>query len=113
MEKHIRAAVDRELAAKGLKPADGKPDVWASYILGAQGKRDVDVYPSGWRGWGTRRVVHKYTQGTLVLDLRDGAKNDLVWRATCVDTASDPAKIEKRIDNDVKKALDKFPPKKK
>jgi len=113
VDKHIKAAVDRQLTSKGLQESSDKPDVWVTYILGARNMREVDTVPAGWRGWGTRRVAYKVTRGTLVIDLKDGVKNELVWRATCMDTAGDPVKFEKRIDNDVKKAFEKFPPKKK
>ncbi len=113
VDKHIRAAVDSHLASKGLQLSSDKPDVWVSDILGARNMREIDTVPAGWRGWGTRRVAYPVTRGTLVIDLKDGAKNELVWRATCMDTASDPVKFERRIDNDVRKAFEKFPPKKK
>ena len=113
VEKHIQRAVIARLTAKGLTETPDHPDLFVHCFLGARNQRDVELAPAGWRGRGTRRVAYRYTQGTLVIDLRDAARRELVWRATCVDTASDPAKIEKRIDNDVAKAFDKFPPKKK
>ena len=101
------------MKAKGLTEATGRADLNAGYLLGARDKTDIDVVPAGWRGRGRRRVVHHSTQGTLVLDLRDAARNQLVWRAVCTETASDPGKIDDRIGKDVKKAFEKFPPKKK
>jgi hypothetical protein len=113
VERKIENAIKAQLSAKGLQEASGRPDVVVTYVLGATDKRDVDVVPAGWRGWGRRRVVHRYTQGTMVIDLRDPVQKELVWRATCSDTASDPSKLNERIEKDVKKAFEKYPPKKK
>jgi len=37
----------------------------------------------------------------------------LVWRAVVVEDKGDPAKIADRLDEMVKKAIEKYPPKKK
>ncbi len=113
VQKKIENALKAQLAAKGLQEAAERPDVVATYVLGAANTREVDVVPAGWYGRRRRRVVTKHTQGTLVIDLRDARRRELVWRATCTDTAGNPAKIEERIEKDVKKAFENYPPKKK
>ncbi len=70
-----------------------------------------EVYPAGWRGWGTRVVRVPYTEGTLVIDLRDPSTRSLVWRAIAREQKSDAAKIEGKLENMVKKSFDKYPPK--
>lgn len=62
---------------------------------------------------GTRVVRVPYTEGTLVIDLRDPSTRSLVWRAIAREEKSDPMKIEGKLDDMVRKALDKFPPKQK
>ena len=113
VEKRIRNLVVAQLKAKGLNETSDHPDLVATYALGARDRKEVERAPAGLRGRRIRREVHRYTQGTLILDLRDPAQKDLVWRAVCTDTARDPAKFEQHIDSDVKKAFEKFPPKKK
>ena len=115
VEKKVRNLIEAQLTAKGLREVElaGNPQLVVSYVLGAANRREVDTVPAGWRGLRTRRVVRKTTQGTLTIDLRDRARKELVWRSICTDTASDPSKFEKRLDSDVKKAFEKFPPKKK
>ena len=113
VERKIENAIKAQIAAKGMQEAPDRPDVVITYVLGAADKRDVDVVPAGWYGRRRRRVVTHYTQGTLVIDLRDAQKRELIWRATCTDTAGDPNKISEHIDKDVKKAFEKYPPKKK
>jgi hypothetical protein len=55
----------------------------------------------------------QYAEGTLVIDLRDAEKRELAWRAIAVERESNPSKIEDRLDEMVKKAVGRYPPKKK
>lgn len=54
-----------------------------------------------------------YAEGTLVIDLRDPATHALVWRAIAAEEKSDATKIEGKLNDMVKKSIDKYPPKKK
>ena len=67
---------------------------------------------AGWRGRRTKTVVTQVAQGTLVIDLRDASKRELVWRAVVNEREPNPAKLQDKLDNMVKKAAEKFPPKK-
>ena len=52
-----------------------------------------------------------YTEGTLVIDLRDTSTRSLAWRAIAREDKSDAAKIEGKLDDMVKKSFGKYPPK--
>ena len=52
-----------------------------------------------------------FTEGTLVIDLRDPATHSLVWRAIAREDKRDPSKIEGKLDDMVKKSFAKYPPK--
>jgi hypothetical protein len=52
-----------------------------------------------------------YTEGTLVLDLRDPSTRSLVWRAIVRQDKSDAFKVESKLDDMVRKAFEKYPPK--
>ena len=52
-----------------------------------------------------------FTEGTLVIDLRDPSTRSLVWRAIAREHKSDASKIEGKLDDMVKKSFDKYPPK--
>jgi Domain of unknown function (DUF4136) len=54
-----------------------------------------------------------YAEGTLVIDLRDPGTRSLVWRGIATEEKSDAAKIEGKLDDMVKKSLQKYPPKEK
>jgi len=45
------------------------------------------------------------------LDLRDPTTRSLVWRAIATEEQRDPAKLQGKLDNMVKKSFDKYPPK--
>jgi hypothetical protein len=52
-----------------------------------------------------------YTEGTLVIDLRDPATRSLLWRGIASEEKNDATKIEGKLDDMVRKALAKYPPK--
>jgi hypothetical protein len=53
-----------------------------------------------------------YTEGTLVLDLRDPSTRSLVWRAIASEEKSEAVKIEGKLDDMVRKSVERYPPKK-
>jgi hypothetical protein len=114
IRKRLETDLQKDFAAKGLTfAASGPADLNVRYTLGAVQKREIEQYPAGWRGMGTRTVRVPYTAGSLVIDLRDSESRTLVWRAVAHENSRDPATIERKLDDMVKKAVDKYPPKKK
>ncbi len=114
-DKRIRTAVDGEMAAKGYRKSDdGKPDLWIAYKAFVRNRVDVSTYTYGY--WGPDRGgayvdVDRYKEGTLVLDVVDPEKSQLVWRGWArgvVGRRSDP---EARIKEAVHKIMERFPPK--
>jgi hypothetical protein len=89
-----------------------KPDLNVRYVFGAARKAQLETYPAGWYGLGRRVVRVPYSEGTLVVDLRDPATRSLVWRAIAREDKNDPTKIEEKLDDMVKKSIEKYPPKK-
>ena len=113
VKKQLDAAIEKYLTAKGLtEVTNGPSDLNVRYHFGAARKTEVEAYPAGWYGWGTRYVRVPYSEGTLVIDLRDPTTKSLVWRGIASEDKSNPTDIEKKLDDMVKKAIDKYPPKK-
>ena len=113
VKKQIEADIEHDLTAKGLTMVVGGPaDLNVRYTFGAVRKAELEAYPAGWYGWGTRYVRVPYAEGTLVIDLRDPTTRSLVWRAIAAEEKSDASKIEGKIDDMVKKSINKYPPKK-
>ena len=111
VKKKIDADIIKYLQARGLESTDGKSDLNVRYTFGSARKIEREAYPAGWRGWGTRVVRVPYAEGTLVIDLRDPSTRSLVWRGIAREEKSDAVKIEGKIDDMVKKAIEKYPPK--
>jgi hypothetical protein len=112
VKKRIDADIQKYLEAKALVfVPSGASDLNVRYTLGAARKSEIETYPAGWRGWGTRVVRVPYTEGTLVIDLRDPSTRSLVWRGIAREEKSDASKVEAKLDDMVKKAIDKYPPK--
>ena len=113
VQKRIEFDIQKFLSAKRLTyVASGPADLNVSYTLGSVRGSQVEAYPAGWRGWGTRVVRVPFTEGTLVIDLRDPTTKSLVFRAIAREDKSDAAKVEAKLDDMVKKSFEKYPPKK-
>ena len=113
VKQRIDADIERDLTAKGLVKVSGASDLNVVYRFGSARKTEVETYPAGWWGRGTRMVRVPYAEGTLVIDLRDPSTRSLVWRTITSEEKGDAAKIEGKLDDMVKKAFEKYPPKQK
>jgi hypothetical protein len=97
------------------------------YHVAFDKQKDITAYNSGYGGygyrygggWGTTTTnvrVNEILVGTLVIDVADAAKKEIVWRGMGVKEVDVQAKADKRdknISGAVKKVLQNFPPKKK
>jgi hypothetical protein len=112
IRKKIQDDLRQQLLAKGLTEVTSGPrDLNVRFSLGSSRKKEVDVYPNRW--FGARRVVTGYTEGTLILDLRDPKQQALVWRAIAREDKTDAAHIQSKLDDMVKKSFEQYPPRKK
>lgn len=123
MLRRLRAAVDDDLSAKGLRKADrpGAADVLFAYHTGTQDRQQYDTYgygAGGWWGgyWGggmTTTTVRTYSEGTLILDAIDRQSNELVWRGSAsktIDEMESPEQRVQTVQEAVGKLLKDFPP---
>jgi hypothetical protein len=113
VKKQIETDIRRDLTARGLTEVQTQPDLHVVYHFGAARKTELESFPAGWRGWGTRYERVPYAEGTLVIDLRYTGKHSLVWRGIASEEKSDPAKLAGKLDDMVKKTIEKYPPKEK
>ena len=127
IDNRIVAAIETELAAKGLTKSDS-PDVFVVYHVAFDKEKDISTFSSGYGGgygpygwgWGggmggtTSTQVRDILIGTLVVDMADAKKNQVVWRGMGVkevNTQAKPEKRDKSITNAVKKIFKNYPPK--
>jgi len=133
VDKQIIAAVDKELAAKGLSKVDGdNADLFIGYQAAVGQEKQFSSYSSDWGygggwyrgGWyggaGGMSTTTGQTStiyiGQLALDMYDSAKRSLVWRGVAsktIDPKAKPEKQEKNLKKAVAKLLKKYPPEKK
>lgn len=112
VQQNLESDIRKYLTARGLTETSARPDLNVRYSLGSGRRVETEAYPAGWRGLGTRVVRRGYTEGTLILDLRDTKTHTLVWRAIAVEENSDPMKIKDHLTDMVRKSTEKYPPKK-
>ena len=122
--KRIETALERELTKKGLRPVglEQNPDLLVHYWMGVKDKQRIDsTRPSmvgyGWQGrygYGAGYggvTTYEYQEGTLITDLIDSAKKELVWRATMVANLEDTAAENIELGNKaITKAFENYPP---
>ncbi len=124
MEQRVISAIESELSAKGIQKVEADPDMYVTYH--ASSKEDTQYQTDsfgygmggGWR-WGgmggtSTTRAYTYTKGTIVVDLWDAQKRQLLWRGSATDTVSDkPEKNTKKVHKAIEKLFKKYPPKKK
>ena len=104
VDKQIIAAVDRELQARGLTKAATAPgDLTVTYA--SISRTDVDLKSKGKQG-----ELTQYSVGTLVVDLRNPANQQPLFRVR-IDKPidSDPATYEATINAAVAAMFEKYP----
>jgi len=130
--KQITAAIDVELANKGLTKTDGDiADLYIGVQTAVGTEKQFTSYNTGWGygpGWGpswygyggmTSSTTYGSTStiyvGQLDLSMYDAAQKQLVWRGTAtktLDPKAKPDKKQKNITKAVAKLLKNYPPKK-
>jgi hypothetical protein len=121
IDNRIVEAIEAEMAAKGLTKDDTKPDVLVTYHIAFDKEKDITAWssgygPYGWHyGMGSTDVqVRQILIGTLVIDMADAQRKEVVWRGVGVkeiDTQAKPEKRDKNIREAVKKICKNYPPK--
>jgi hypothetical protein len=129
-KKKIIAAVDADLATKGLTQTDSdNADLYVGMQTAVGTEKQFTSYNTGWGygpGWGggwygyggtTSSTTYGSTStvyvGSIDLSMYDPTAKELVWRGTVsktLDPESKPEKREKNINKAVKKLLKNFPP---
>ena len=131
IDSRIVGAIETQMAAKGFTKADANPDVFVVYHMAFDKEKDISTFSSGYGGgygaygwgWGggwaggtTTTQVRDILIGSLVIDMADAKKGQLIWRGMGVkevNTQANPEKRDKSINNAVAKIFKNYPPKKK
>jgi hypothetical protein len=125
LKKRIQMAVKDVLQQKGFEFVEGGgADFVVNLMAGTEEKTQVSSSPNVYYGWGygywggyyggSNVTVTNYTEGTLLVDIIDTGKNQLVWRGILQDVIDNTATTHEEkmeyITHIVTEVLQDFPP---
>jgi Domain of unknown function (DUF4136) len=127
IDQDIKRAVDEQLAQKGLTRVEKGGDLQVGYHAILREEKAIDLnafgYGGGPWGWGggfggfnsasVNGQTSTITNGTLVVDLYDPAKKQLIWRGDAtktIDVKKDPEKNYKNLQKAMTKMFKNYPP---
>lgn len=121
IDQEIKRAVDEQLAQKGLTKVEKGGDIQVVYHAATHEEVNINLFGSGWggRGYGgmwdgsVQGQTSSISIGTLVIDVYDPAKRQLIWRGDAtktIDLKKDPDKNYKTLQNAMAKLFKNYPP---
>ena len=113
--KRFAEAIENELSQKGFnRTADQSPDFKVVYHLRLEKKLDISSY--GYRylpAYGVTETyvqTRVYQQGSVIIDIIEADKNQLVWRGIAEGVLDENSDADAIIKDVVKQILESFPP---
>ena len=127
LRKRIEAMVGQQLTAKGLRQVgvEDRSDLLVHFWVGVKDEQRVEStdmaggpyggrYGTGTGYYGGSVITYEYEEGTLIVDLAESSKKELVWRATIVAILrGSPEENLELVNKGVAKAFEAYPPAKK
>ena len=128
VDRQLKAAVDAELAKKGLNRSESDTaDLFIGYQAAVDTEKEYTSYDTGWGygpGWGggwyghggggmTTGTTSTIYVGQIALDMYTTSAKSLVWRGNAsktLDPKAKPEKQQKNLEKAVAKLLKNYPP---
>ena len=126
VEGRVKRAVNRVLQEKGFREVSGgNPNFWIAWNGDIDGKMSLTTvnsgygYGWGWYGYGgmgissSQTYVNEWDEGTLLIDIVEGAKKQLIWRGSATMELRDggtPEQSDQNAYQVAQKLLKSFPP---
>ncbi len=122
LERRIKEIANEILAGQGFREVSGEaPDFLIGYHAAVQGGMDGTTvnsyYGYGWGGWygGVygNNYVRYYEKGSLIIDIVDASRREIVYRGTAeaeVDRTMSQETRDAQLKAAIEKMLRKFPP---
>jgi len=121
MQERIAGFIDQALAARGLKRVTTGGDLLVTYGINVTEQPVLTTFSSGggwgccWDGgWGSgisTTTVQYFYEGTLIVDMVDAHRNQLVFQGTSShQISSRPERNTKRLARAVNEVFEKYPP---
>jgi hypothetical protein len=117
-DSRVRAAVERELTARGVQRSGTSPTLLVHYHASVRQRVDVIKADEG-RGYtspsyGEAARVSEFEEGTLIVDVADARTKKILWRGWSQTNVSglleNQREMEKRINESVRLMMLRFPP---
>ncbi len=127
-DSRVKAAIEADLQAKGLKPAarGADADLGVGFQVTTRDRTSFQTVNSGWPGgyyggygyggWGggtSTTYASTYTDGSLIIGLFDLASKKMVWQGVgtkTLETNKSPEDRTRSINESVTKIMAGFPP---
>ncbi|MCC7054370.1 MAG: DUF4136 domain-containing protein [Gemmatimonadaceae bacterium] len=116
-DSRVRAAVELEMAAKGVQRRTTSPDLLVHYHVSVRQRVDVvrtdeaRGYTDPWMRQGS--TVVEFDEGTLLLDVADARTKKIVWRGwsqtDVTGLLDNPREMEKRVSESIRRMLSRYP----
>lgn len=125
IDRRIRTAISKQLQQNGFSAADpDEADLLVTYYtsLSSHMRYHTTAWGYGW-GWGPywgwgysywpgwgRTTAHPYHEGTIIIDIVDRGKNQLVWRGVTTRVLGKKSHTDEKIDQSMNRVFSDFPP---
>jgi hypothetical protein len=117
MRERIACSIEEALAAKGLKRVASGGDLLVSYGVAVKEVPQFTTFYDGpgwgwgWAGGFSTTTVQTIYEGTLVLNMVDARRKQLVFEGTSTETiSSKPEKNTRKLAKAVNEIFEKYPP---
>jgi hypothetical protein len=128
--KRVQSALESTLAGRGLTRNEDNPDLWVTVLGKLSQQTQITTYNTGgyygpygygyrWGGYGggmSTTRVEQIPVGTVIVDLADAKRKELVWRGIASDTLNperSPEEKEAKLREALAKMFANYPPAKK
>jgi len=111
--KRLVAAIDAEMAAKGMKLTADDPKILLVLHVISETRLDLEELGYAAAQWDNAKDSDLSDKGTIMVDVVDGEAREMVWRAIAdgkVDPSATAEEQNKRFTKLAKKLFEKFPP---
>ena len=122
IDQAIKRAVDEQLTQKGLTKVEKNADLYIGYQVAVNREKSISLWGmsdgpwGGWGGWGMGTAQGQTSTiyvGTLLVDLYDSGRKQLVWRGDAtktIDLKKEPEKNYKNLQKAMAKLFKNYPP---
>lgn len=129
ISRNIKSTIENEFAKRGIVQDKKNPDFLVSFKTFTEEKLTTTggnafygaypfplrFYPMGF-GWGwpmygsfSSPRSYEYTEGTLIVDVKDTRNDELIWRGVVSGNVDNAKKLQKQIQKGIRAIMKKYP----